>query len=175
LPLADLQAEYQQTVGMSNSSTRNRSYLVKRILFVKQHADRKSPEATERRRREREVKREQDLALGVARGTHCFLACDRCHVEVVVPVRVRHELKRDRDRGGPSRFLCAECQDKEARRSHEREGLERTRKEIEKERQNRADLSAAATRDRPQIADWRRSSSKKGLICPPRRAREGTR
>lgn len=163
LPLAALQTEYQRTVGVSNSTTRNRAYLVKRILFVRQHAHKRSPEEVERRRLEREIKREQEEALGVARGTHCILACDRCHVEVVVPVKVRKALKRDAERGGRSRFLCRECGDMDFRRVHEREGLERTRKQIEKERRGRPELSprrqlrTGSEPKRPRIDDSRRS------------------
>ena len=138
LSLAALRAEYIAAFGdcrgnAPNATTRNRDYLAKRVLFHWQHSDearaRREREG-ERKREEAAVKCEQDLALGVARGTHCWLACDRCRAEVIVPVRVKHELRRAGERGEPSRFRCEPCKaelaDRDFRTRREREGLQRT-------------------------------------------------
>jgi len=136
LPLLELRARYVAAFDASPAYVRGRSRadLIKRLLFVEQdkHDRRVRDMRAAARDEAARVAREREWHLGVVKGTHCILRCDRCHRERIVPQSTRRELLKLARAGSRPPFECRECREERAdrnfRTSRERAGLEETRR-----------------------------------------------
>lgn len=125
MPLAQLRARYEEIFGESTDS-RDTAYLARRIAFALITRERED-ERDERQRKPRFT------AADIASGRAKILRCDKCRRPRVVSAEFVAKLKHM----VPNHFYCSECRKDHARRAPERAGLERTRKQIERERARR--------------------------------------